>query len=99
MVLGEFPREIIDKMLSDFDLRDYYINQIKEKGLKESEGVIINLALEHFLLDLETKDFNEVIVGLRELVVIQFLNCFKNETFYNNLSDITLKKELEDHLK
>lgn len=99
MVLGEFEEKTIDKMLSDFDLRDYYINQIKEKGLNESEGIIINLALEYILSALEENDVNEILFGLKESVVMQFLNCFKNEEFYNNLSDISLKNELDERLK
>ena len=66
MVLGEFSEEEKEIVFSDLKLRKYLIKSIKAKVEKfedlpelKSEEVLINLALEYFLEQLEKSDNEE----------------------------------------
>lgn len=60
MVLGEFTEAENETIFSNMDLRKFLIKHIQEKGVKEAEDVIINLALEFLLESLEESKLTEL---------------------------------------
>ena len=75
MVLGEFDEDVIEDMASDIDLREFYIEKLKDKGIDESADVIINLALQYLLDEIRVDESNMDKV-CKECVVVQYLNLY-----------------------
>lgn len=86
MVLGEFDEHEIEDMASDTGLREFYIDMIKEHGVDESDNVIINLALESLLSDLEQAD-DSCLVVCKECLIMQYLDLHDVEFGIDDDSD------------
>lgn len=105
MVLGEFTAEEKEIIFSDMDLRRFLINGIKEKGVKEAEDVIINLALEYLLEQLENPDKEEdnetFISGIKEVYLMANYDYISNNINYEieDVDSIDVPEELTDRLE
>lgn len=73
MVLGEFSEDEIEDMASDGDLTDFYIDMIKQAGVDESDGVIINLALQYLMDCLYDENINNLDIVGKECLIWQYL--------------------------
>lgn len=86
MVLGEFDEHEIEDMASDSGLREFYIAMIKKHDIDESDNVIINLALDYMLGELEDnpKNFYKV---CKECLIMQYLDLYDVEFVIDEDSD------------
>ena len=92
MVLGEYSEHEIEKMASSKELTDFYLDYIRD-DIDESDNVIINLALEHFINDLEDESIEDWEIICKECLIIEYLHLHKKARQNENY---TLNELLEN---
>ena len=102
MVLGEFTEEEQEIIFSDKNLKSFLINEIIKKGVEEAEDVIINLALEYLLEQLENPDKEEdnetFISGIKQVYLMANYDFIKNNLNYSFDVPDNVKECYEEYL-